>query len=79
MREILPMTPLGTSFAGADDAGDAAELRADLDDAAGGLRGFGGIVGADEFVDLGREGLLDVDVLAGFGGGFEVRRVVEIG
>jgi hypothetical protein len=65
-------------FAGAGDAGEAAELGADLDDAAGFLGGLGGVVGLEELGVVGVEGLLDVDVLAGFGGGLEVGGV-EIG
>ena len=66
-------------LAGAHDSREAAELCADLDDAAGGLCGLGGVVGADQFVHLGGEGFLDVNVFAGLGDGFEMRRVVEIG
>ncbi len=66
-------------LAGAHDSREAAELCADLNDAAAGLSGLGGVVGADQFVHLGGEGFLDVNVFAGLGDGFEMRRVVEIG
>lgn len=66
-------------FARTDHAGIAAELGADLDDAAAGLRRLGGVVGAEEFVELGRQRLLDVDVLAGLGRGFKMRGVLVIG